>query len=87
MLPCNSVEKQGLRQSNGDLHSNTRQSRLKAISFVNSVAGNSLVTVNAAAGKLAASVRRELSRNEAVEILLAKPHATWTKSYWNTSTN
>jgi tetratricopeptide (TPR) repeat protein len=33
-----------------------------------------LSRLNAAAGKLAASVRRELSRDEAVEILLAKPH-------------
>jgi tetratricopeptide (TPR) repeat protein len=33
-----------------------------------------LSRLNAAAGKLAASVRRELSRDQAVEILLAKPH-------------
>jgi tetratricopeptide (TPR) repeat protein len=33
-----------------------------------------LLRLNAAAGKLAASVRRELSRDEAVEILLTKPH-------------
>ena len=32
-----------------------------------------LLRLNAAAGKLAASVRRELSRDEAVDILLAKP--------------
>jgi tetratricopeptide (TPR) repeat protein len=33
-----------------------------------------LLRLNAAAEKLAASVRRELSRDEAVDILLAKPH-------------
>ena len=33
-----------------------------------------LSRLNAAAGKLAASVRRELSRDEAVDILLTKPH-------------
>ena len=33
-----------------------------------------LSRLNAAAGKLAASMRRELSRDEAVEILLARPH-------------
>jgi len=33
-----------------------------------------LSRLNAAAGKLVASVRRELSRDEAVDILLAKPH-------------
>ena len=33
-----------------------------------------LSRLNAAAGKLAASVRRELSRDEAVDILLAKPY-------------
>ncbi|HEX7334899.1 MAG TPA: hypothetical protein VF290_25575 [Pyrinomonadaceae bacterium] len=33
-----------------------------------------LLRLNAAAGKLAASVRRELSRDEAVDILLTKPY-------------
>ena len=33
-----------------------------------------LSRLNAAAGKLAASVRRELSRDQAVDILLAKPY-------------
>lgn len=35
---------------------------------------NVLSRLNAAAGKLAASVRRELSRDEAVDLLLAKPY-------------
>ena len=35
---------------------------------------NVLSRLNAAAGKLAASVRRELSRDEAVDILLTKPY-------------
>ena len=33
-----------------------------------------LIRLNAAAGKLAASVRRELSRDEAVDLLLTKPY-------------